>query len=373
MGLYIHIPFCGSICSYCHFSRTAHHSWAVRSRYVEAVLREFELRWRACTSLRGSRLLQTAYVGGGTPSLLEPDLMQRLLAGTVGRLSPAETFELTCEANPESLDEAKAKVWNAAGVNRISLGVQSLDPVVLKMLGRRCAPEQARQALKLACRTFERVSADWIIGPGLARDSLFAELLEAIDLGVEHFSLYILERHPGTRLEQEVKEGRVVLLSDKQTESLYLSAVDFLRDLGFYQYEVSNFARPGGESRHNRNYWRRKPWLGLGQAAHGCYGPRRYSNHDQLEAYCQAVEAGRLPEALIDPLSLTARLLERIILALRTTEGVPLSWLADDCLDWEAGKRQGLWNLAEGSLKLTARGFLLIDSIEEAVRPRKSG
>jgi oxygen-independent coproporphyrinogen III oxidase len=373
MGLYIHVPFCGSICSYCHFSRTADHQPVVRSRYVDAVVKEFDLRWRACPTLRGGRLLETAYVGGGTPSELEAELMERLLCGTVGRLKTLTDFELTCEANPESLSPEKVRRWLAAGVNRISLGVQSLDEDVLKLLGRSCQPETARRALALACGAFGRVSADWIIGPGLNRDSLLAELGEALEFGIEHFSLYILELHQGTPLVQNVRRGRVQLPSDEQTENLYLAAVAYLAEHGVLQYEVSNFAKPGAQSRHNRNYWLRKPWLGLGPSAHGCYGPRRYGNFSDLEKYCQSVENNHLPEELVDPLSLSSRLLERIILALRTAEGVDLDWLEQGCLDLNAGLCEGLWQVENGMLKLTTRGFLVIDGIEEKVQPRLAG
>ncbi len=369
MGLYIHVPFCGSICSYCHFSRTADHQPVVRSRYVDAVIREFDLRWSACPTLRGGRALQTTYVGGGTPSELEPELMEKLLEGTVGRLQLADDFELTCEANPESFSEEKAQRWLAAGVGRISLGVQSLDENVLRMLGRACGPDTARKALRLACNTFERVSADWIIGPGLHLEALLAELAEAVNLGVEHFSLYILELHKGTELTENVRSEKVQLPSDEHTEVLYLAAVDFLAGQGFRQYEVSNFSRPGAESRHNQNYWLRKPWLGLGTAAHGCYGPRRYANHANIAKYLELVENGLLPESMVDPLDLSARLLERIILGLRTSQGVSLAWVDDKSLDLKAGTKAGLWLVQDGVLKLTSKGFLLMDSIEEMIRP----
>ncbi len=345
----------------------------VRSRYVDAVVREFELRRQACPTVRGGRLLETVYVGGGTPSELEPELMARLLDQTVGQLSAAPDFEFTCEANPESLDQEKIRAWQNAGINRISLGVQSLDADVLKLLGRACQPDVARQGLKLACHSFERVSADWIIGPGLKQDSLLAELDEAVGLGVQHFSLYILELHQGTHLEKAVRAGRVRLPADEHTERLYLAAVDFLKGRGIRQYEVSNFSRPGAESRHNGNYWRRKPWLGLGPAAHGCYGPRRYGNIRNLENYCQAVENGDLPEESVDPLDLQSRILERLILALRTVEGVPLEWLEEGCLDLDAGLAEGYWVVQDGFLRLKAKGFLVIDGIEEKVQPRLVG
>ncbi|MCP4292018.1 MAG: radical SAM family heme chaperone HemW [bacterium] len=369
MGIYIHIPFCGSICSYCHFSRTADHQPVVRSRYVDAVISEFEFRQKSCNLLNGSQVFGTTYIGGGTPSELEPALMEKLIAGTVGQLKLAHDFEFTAEANPESFSDETAIAWKKAGINRISMGVQSLDEGVLQLLGRQCPPAKARTALKLACNTFERVSADWIIGPGLKLDSLLAELDEALNMGVEHFSLYILELHEGTRLQKKVIRGEVDLLADEQTELLYLAVVDYLAGKGIEQYEVSNFSLPGAESRHNGNYWLRKPWLGLGAAAHGCFGRNRFANIADPFEYMSTVEAGQLPVESLDELVLPSRLLERLILGLRTRQGIPVSWLAENCLDLHQGLESGLWTLPADRLVLTARGFLVIDSIEEIVRP----
>jgi len=365
-GLYVHVPFCGSICSYCHFPRTADHDAAARARYVAGVRREFSLRRERCAVLRdGRRRLETAYLGGGTPSLLEPSLMADLLAGTVGRLPCAEDLELTAEANPESLDETVATAWRDLGIGRVSLGIQSLEPRVLALLGRAADPATARAALARACRTFARVSADWIVGPGLTRDRLLAELSEAADLGVEHFSVYILELHAGTPLAARVAAGKVALPADAETEALYLAVVDHLGGLGFRQYEVSNFARPGAESRHNRAYWRGRPWLGLGPGAHGYWGRRRYANFPRPEDWHAALDAGRIPEAEVDPLDRAARRLERLILGLRTRRGVPLALIPAGALDLERGRAEGLWELDGRRLALTPRGFLRIDTIEE--------
>ena len=366
MGLYIHVPFCGSICSYCHFARTADHGPETRARFVDLVLAEFELRRIECEILSsGRRLLHTCYLGGGTPSELEPRLMARLVEGTAGSFRLAPDFELTAEANPESLTEGLARSWLDLGISRVSLGVQSLDPGVLKLLGRSCDPATAREGLERACRIFPRVSADWIIGPGLDRETLLAELTEAADLGVEHFSVYILEVHPGTRLATLAEQGTWNPAPDSETEQLYLAVIEHLADLGIPQYEVANFAREGAESRHNQNYWLGRPWLGLGPAAHGFWGRRRYANFDNLDEWGTAIENGRLPEAGVDPLDRSARRLERLILALRTRRGVPLEWLPQSGWDTGQGLREGLWEVREGRLVLTGRGFLRIDSIEE--------
>ena len=365
-GLYIHVPFCASICSYCHFARTAEHGRADREAFARGVVRELELRRAACPILRsGRRRLETAYLGGGTPSQLEPDLAELMIAGTVATLPAADDLEFTAEANPESLTGEVARAWRRGGVNRISLGVQSLSDDVLRLLGRSCDPATARAGLDRAARLFPRVSADFILGPGLQRPRLLAELREAVDRGAGHVSLYILELHPGTALEAAVRRGEVRLPPDARTESLYLSCVEELDRLGLRQYEVSNFARPGEQSRHNGAYWRRRPWLALGPAAHGAWGRRRYANCGTLAAWRRRLDEGRLPEASVDPLDTAARRLERVVLALRTAAGVPLAWLPDGALDLTAGRREGLWRVRDGRLALTPRGFLRLDTVEE--------
>ena len=365
-GLYVHVPFCGSICSYCHFARTARHDADLRRQVVEATVTELSLRRERCPILAaGRRSLSTAYIGGGTPSQLEPELMETLLAGTVGTLPTAPDFELTAEANPESLSADLAAVWRAAGIERVSLGVQSFDARVLKLLGRRCDPETARRGLDLACRTFPRVSADWIVGPGLESSRLLAELDEALARGVEHVSLYILELHEGTELASAVAAGELVLPPDAETEAHYLACVEHLAARGLRQYEVSNFARPGAESRHNQAYWRGTPYLGLGPSAGGFWGRRRYTNEAAPVRYVERVAAGEVPEAVVDPLNPAARRLEALILPLRTVAGLPLDRLPPHALDLERGVGDGLWTLDGGCLRLTPRGFLCIDSVEE--------
>lgn len=365
-GLYVHVPFCTSICSYCHFARTARHDASGRARLVAAVVRECALRQERCATLRdGRRLLTTAYVGGGTPSTLEPALMTTLLAGTVGALRAAPELELTVEANPETLDAARAAAWRAAGVNRVSLGVQSLDADVLRLLGRACDPATARAGLRLACASFPRVSADWILAPGVDGARLHDAFDEALDLGVEHVSLYILEIHAGTTLARRVARGQVRLAPPAAIEATYLGAVAHLARRGLVQYEVSNFARPGAESRHNQAYWRGVPYLGLGPSAHGFWGRRRYANAADLDDYLAAVDAGRVPEAMVDPLGRGARRLEALVLPLRTAAGVPLDRLPAGALDLDRGVADGWWRTDDGHLRLTPRGYLHIDAVEE--------
>lgn len=364
-GLYLHLPFCRSVCPYCHFTRTAAHDAGLRGRVAAAMAGEFALRAARCALLREGRVqLRTLYVGGGTPSVLEPRLLGTLLAATAGRLPAAADLEATAEANPESFTAAVADAWRAQGLNRVSLGLQSLDDAVLRRLGRAGNAADNRRALALAARRFPRVAADWIVGPGVRPRSLVAELREAVAAGVGHVSLYILEVHAGTPLAADVAAGRARPPGGRALEACYLEAVAALEALGLKQYEVANFARPGQESRHNRAYWRGVPWLGLGPGAHGFWGRRRYANHADLLAYCGAVEEGRLPEDAVDPLAPAQRRLERAVLALRTAAGLPLSLVPAGALPLARGEADGLWRLEDGALRLTPRGFLRLDGLE---------
>jgi len=373
-GLYLHVPFCASLCSYCRFPRTDRHDAASRRRLVEAVLAEFALRRAACATLRdGRRTARTCYVGGGTPSVLEPDHFVRLLAGTWGKLARAPRSEVTAEANPESFDRTRAEAWRAAGVDRVSLGVQSLDADVLRLLGRRCDPGRARAALRLAAANFPRVSADWILAPGCRRERLAREFAEARDLGVGHVSFYILELHAGTPLAADVAAGRAPRPRDAEVEALYLGACEDLARLGYRQYEISNFCLPGQRSRHNAAYWRRAPYLGLGPGAHGFAGNRRYANLADLTRYLDEVERGRLPEARVDRLDAAARRLERMFLPLRTVAGVPLRDLPANAAVLARGEDEGLWRRARGRLALTARGRLRIDDVGALFAGRAGG
>ena len=365
-GVYLHVPFCASLCSYCHFPRTARHDAADRARMVDAVLDEFALRSEGSAVLRrGLRPAATLYVGGGTPSVLEPALFHRLIEGTWGRLTRLPGAEATAEANPESFTAERAEAWAACGINRVSVGVQSLEPDVLARLGRRAGPDDARRALRLAAARFDRVSADWILAPGCTAESLGRQFAEARDLGVDHVSFYILELHAGTQLAADIEAGRVAAPDEDETARVYLAARETLERLGYRQYEVSNFCLPGAESRHNAAYWRRTPYLGLGPGAHGLCGPRRYANEPDPARYLARIAAGELPEAESERLTPAQRRIESIVLPLRTRQGVPLT-LLDASEAWlERGRVEGLWRIEGGRLSLTGRGLLLIDTVEE--------
>lgn len=362
-GVYVHVPFCSSICSYCHFARTDRHDRGLRQRTVAGILAEVDLRTARCPSLGRSRV-DTLYVGGGTPSLLGADLSGELLRGLASRLRFAPDAEITLEANPESFTPDLVDAWRGAGANRVSLGVQSLDRGTLDLLGRRCGPDDARRALRLAGERFERVSADWILAPGVTAARLADEFAEARDLGVGHVSFYILEWHDGTPLTEAAARGAVKPDPDERTAATYLEALEALERLGYRQYEVSNASLPRQESRHNRAYWSGRPYLGLGPSAHGFWGRRRYANVEDPAAWLEAVEGGAVPEAMIDHLDADARRLERRILGLRTVDGIPVADAGLDAAVLDHGVREELWTTADGRLRLTPLGFLRIDDVE---------
>jgi len=366
-GLYLHVPFCASLCRYCHFPRTDRHDAGLRRRLVAGLVAEWRLRRRRCRVLADRRFeVRTCYVGGGTPSLLEPDLVELLSRELLAGLPWSDAPEFTVEANPESFTPAVATAWRGAGADRVSLGVQSLDPAVLRRLGRRAAPRQALAALELAADTFPRVSADWILAPGCRSERLAEEFRLARRLGVGHVSFYILELHDGTPLAADVAAGRVVPPPERETERLYLEGAAVLEELGYRQYEVSNFALPGQESRHNRAYWRGVPYLGLGPGAHGFWGRRRSANLADPGAYLAAVEQGRLPEQAVELLTPEQRRLERLLLGLRTGDGIPLAWLDGADAVLAAGEGE-LWRRRGDRLVLTRRGWLRLDAVEEAL------
>lgn len=367
-GLYVHVPFCRSICGYCHFARTDRHGPALRRRLVAALGSELELR-RLEGGVPEDGVLRTVYVGGGTPSTLEPGLMAALLRGTAWRLPAAADLEVTAEANPEGMDRRLARAWREAGVRRLSLGLQSLRDPVLRRLGRSCDAATARRGLAVAAAHFERVAVDFLIAPGVTSRALREDLREAVAAGAGHVSLYLLEVHRGTPLAARVAAGEVRLAPEGRLERIYLEAVAELDSLGLRQYEVANFARPGQRSRHNEAYWARRPYLGLGPGAHGFDGRRRWANLRGVGAYLERVESGRLPTAALDPLDAAARRLEELILPLRTARGVPLAALPAG-LPLAEGEREGWWDLRGGRLRLTARGFLRIDALEELVARR---
>lgn len=372
--VYVHAPFCARRCVYCDFAvkvdRTPN-----RRRWLAAVAGELEgLRARGAAAL--APMLDTLYVGGGTPSLLAPRFAADL-AGLLGRArTSGPRLEWTAEANPESFGAGVARAWAAAGVNRVSFGVQSFDAGALRWMGRLHAPLDAEAAVKRArAAGIANASIDLIFGlPDSAPRSWPDDLERALALDVPHVSLYGLAVEKGTRLFRHVNEGRSRPPSEGRYQEEYLLAAQVLADAGYDHYEVSNFARPGFASRHNQAYWNGVSYLGLGNGAHSFHAGRRWWNERDWDVYATAVADGGDGQAGAETLSAPQSRLEAVWLGLRTAKGLELDALAPADANGSAVCRaahqvaqrwaaRGLAVATSNRIRLTPQGWLLLDAL----------
>jgi putative oxygen-independent coproporphyrinogen III oxidase len=328
-GVYVHFPYCLAKCPYCDFVSYAKEREAIDHKaYADAVLRELD---RRAGSLAGARVA-TVFFGGGTPSLWDPAQLGRVLRGIREATAPAEgEVEVTVECNPTSLDEDRARALVDQGVNRVSIGVQSLRDERLKYLGRLHDTQGAKTAVEGALRAVPRVSADLIFGlPGQTPEESRDEALELQSLGLSHLSCYQLTIEPGTRFGELAKRGRLPLADDGAVAEGFLAIDEALAGRGLRHYEVSNYAREGQEARHNLGYWRGDEYLGLGCGAYGFVMEgrgvgARYRNEVVPEKYVKdAAETSR------EPLDAGTLMRERIMLGLRMVGGVDLAAEAKD-------------------------------------------
>jgi len=351
--LYVHIPFCASRCDYCDFvSMTGHPDQ--HARYVDALLAELELE----RDLLAPEL-DTVYLGGGTPSYLEPEALSRLLEGL-----PA-AGELTVEANPETVTPGLAETLVEAGVNRVSLGAQSFQPRLLELLGRRAGPGDVRRAVAILREAgIDNVSLDLLYGiPGQSRADLDADLDEALALAPEHLSCYELEAKTGTRF-SHLHGAELAEQADVLEDQLEL-VVERLTGAGYRWYETANFARTGSErdlrSLHNLGYWRGHDYLGLGIGAVSTVACSRWRNLPSLLRYLEALERGEKPPRETEALDEATKLRERLMLGLRLDEPVAIVEL-EPVLDRGALARfeeLGLVEVEGGLMTLSTRGRML--------------
>ncbi len=376
-GIYLHIPFCGRICPYCDFNRYVHQEHLVPS-YVDALIGEIALTRAEIGPLRA----ETIYFGGGTPSLLEPEQVARIIDKLRQSFEIQPNAEVTLEANPERLDETKLSGFRAAGINRISLGVQTLQAHGLRILGRAHKPKVPQQALRMAREAgFDNLSLDFIFGwPGQTVEEWRTDLQTMMEWQPEHLSLYSLIVEPGTPYHEAVRTGKLVPVDDDDTADMYELAIDLLGEAGWQQYEVSNWARePGLESRHNAIYWRNGHYLGLGAGAHGHVGNVRASKLRLPAEYIAAVRDGRVPIDFSETIDAPTAMAETMMLGLRLLrEGVSEAAFAArhnvrlrDVYGREIAALQELDLLKwDGErLKLTPRGLLLANDVAERFLP----
>lgn len=331
--LYIHFPFCHSRCYYCGFySTVARPDSPVFSEYVRALSNEFRLRRPWLEKVMDGHRIQTVYMGGGTPSLIPVDELEKLLSTL--RLEAGQMWqphEVTIEVNPDDVTAERVARWREMGINRASIGIQSLDGDELRRCGRRHNPEQARKAVKLLTDGFSNVSVDLIIGlPDQTENTLQDTLQGLQEMNPQHVSAYMLEVEPGTPLAKLEAMGKVSIPVEKYVEDRYMTVCETLVADGYEHYEISNFAKPGYSSRHNSSYWTGNPYLGLGPGSASYDGVRHRINvKPELGNYLNALGSGTpadIPLALYEQEHLTDEQLrdEYLLTRLRRKEGFML-------------------------------------------------
>jgi oxygen-independent coproporphyrinogen-3 oxidase len=366
LGLYIHVPFCHAICNYCNFNRGLFDA-DLKARYVRALLREIAL---AADGLPAD----TIYFGGGTPSLLEPVEIASIIDACRESFAVTSDAEITLEANPESVTTDRLAGFRAAGVDRLSYGVQSFHDAELQRLSRLHTASRAELAVTEA-RTagFENVSLDlmmWLPQQDVA--TWLQSVDKLIALGPEHASLYMLELYPNAPLKEEMARARWSQAPDDDVAEMYVQAMERLERAGYGQYEISNVARPGRESRHNLKYWRDGEWRGFGPGAHSTRNRVRWKNVSSTEEYVSNVSKG-LPLIVEERrLSKEEQLEEALFTGLRVAEGVNLFTIREryDVDVWEkygqelqSFAQDGLLVYDGATLRLTRRGMLLAHEI----------
>ncbi len=384
-GVYVHVPFCAHRCGYCNFAVDVGADAGLRRRYTDGVLAHLaavaEAGPRALAPQThhggeapgpGWPVLGSVFVGGGTPTLLDPGDLARLLTGLVEALPLAADAEVTVEANPETVDEASLATLAAAGCTRVSIGAQAFEPATLAFLDRRHDPEAPARAAADARRAgLASVSLDLIYGvPGQTPEQWEAGLDAALEAGVDHLSCYALTLERNTPYARAVALDGVPAPDDDVAAARMAAAGQRLRRAGLRRYEVSNWARPGHESAHNRMYWRGGDYLALGAAAHGHWQGRRWWNLRPTQRYLARVEAGQAPTGGQEILDEATRRAERLLLGLRTAEGVARAEVTP--IDEEAAAALvagGLLADDGAVLRVTEAGWALADGLAVRLLP----
>ncbi|NVN04008.1 coproporphyrinogen III oxidase [Asaia spathodeae] len=373
LSLYVHWPFCLAKCPYCDFN--SHVRDEIPHQRFTAALRQ-ELASDAART--GRRALRSIFFGGGTPSLMQPETVALLIEDARQYFDAPEDLEITLEANPTSVERGKLDAFRKAGVNRVSLGIQSLDETDLRFLGREHSASQAIAALETARTLFPRLSFDLIYArPGQTLSAWEAELRRALDLASDHLSLYQLTIEQGTKFEGLYRQGRFVLPEEDDAALLYEKTAEIADLYGLRDYEISNYARPGAESRHNLTYWRYQDYIGIGPGAHGrltldgaLMATRR---HRAPEIWADRVEQRGSGSTDETPLSSEERGREALLMGLRLREGIALDWFEErtgrrmqDCVDariLEGALEEDYLTLTEQRLIATDEGRIRLEAL----------
>lgn len=365
-GIYLHIPFCRQACHYCNFHFST--SLKLKNEFVDALLKEIQLQ----STYLPSEPVNTIYFGGGTPSLLSIDELTSILQTLRQTFTVAADAEVTLEANPDDIVEEKLKDWKQAGINRLSIGVQSFFEEDLRWMNRAHTAQQAIGNLQLARKYFDNITIDLIYGtPTLPDEKWQHNVQQAIALGITHLSCYALTVEPGTALAHMINKHKTLDVNTEDQARQFLLLMDWMRAAGYEHYEISNFALPGKRSRHNSSYWQGASYLGLGPSAHSFNGQSRQWNIANNALYIKSLKENKVPFE-VEHLTSTQRLNEYIMTSLRTVEGLNLEYVtnhfgekAADKLKQEAQQfiETGKMQVNNSYLQLTKEGKLFADGI----------
>lgn len=378
-GIYLHIPFCKSRCSYCDFATDVYRNADSVERYVRALIREIDLFHFVppCSTEGGTeqeRLIDTIYFGGGTPSLLSAKQVEPILE-TIGRnLDISGVEEITMEMNPATVTLETLREYHSLGVNRASFGVQTFNDRALRLLARGHDANDARTTFKMLREAgFENVSFDLIAGlPNQTLEDWEKNLDEAVAMQPEHLSLYLLEIHEGTPLAEQVRSGRQPRPDDDTAAAMYEMMLNKLALADYEQYEISNFSQPGFESRHNIKYWTLDPVLGFGVSAHSFDGKQRYANERDTAKYVEMIENGGSAAVMREDIDLAS---EFAFLRLRMEHGIDLRDFSErfgfDLIDKYRDEITrlvdiGLLQTVNGTMRLTKKGKLFSNEVFSA-------
>lgn len=374
-GIYLHIPFCKQACYYCNFHFSV--SLKLKDQFIEALLAEIELRNKIPGSkisvIDTGEIIETIYFGGGTPSLLSQNDLKQVISSVKKNYTIAENAEITLEANPDDITIEKLNQWKNAGINRLSIGIQSFVKRDLQWMNRAHNAEQAHNCILLAGESgFDNFSIDLIFGtPGLSDEEWEKNIQIAIDLGVPHISSYALTVEPKTALKKMIALKKKENVNTDVQADQYLILMKMLREAGYEHYEISNFAKPGFRSRHNSSYWEGKKYIGLGPSAHSYNGKERMWNKANNSIYIQSLQSAILPYEE-ESLSPNQQLEEYIMTSLRTIEGMDLQFIEKYFSLNErkrietivkSGIEKEMYNIKNDHIILTDEGKLFADRI----------
>ena len=366
-GIYVHIPFCKQRCNYCAFYSTTLYN--IREDYTAAVCRELGMR----RNYAGGESIGTIYLGGGTPSTLSIAQLEAICNAIYSHYTISESPEITIECNPDDLTPDFLQQLRLLPFNRISMGVQSFNDARLRQLGRRHTAEKARRAVANAREAgYSNISIDLMFAlPGSTSGEWQHDLNSAIELKPEHLSAYNLMYEEGTPLYRALSEGKIAELSEEENVEQFQMLIESMKAAGYRHYEISNFALPGKESRHNSSYWNDTPYIGCGAAAHSYNGCEREWNISDIKAYINGIESG-CRNFEIEHLTEEERYNDTILTRLRTADGLPLAWIREkfssklnSFMAENARKQIALGNLKEanGALSLTEKGIFISDAV----------